>query len=62
MSEQCYANRSHRQKYKLGYGAEGAAKGKDVLPLDSSDNPAPDEKEESANQKPQQSKKRPNPY
>lgn len=27
-----YAHRKHRQKYKLGYGAEGAARGKNELP------------------------------
>lgn len=30
-----YAHRSHRQKYKLGYGAEGAARGKVHLGGDS---------------------------
>lgn len=27
-----YAHRKHREKYQLGYGAEGAARGKNELP------------------------------
>ena len=32
MSQDPYTHRKHREKYKLGYGAEGAASGKNELP------------------------------
>ena len=34
-----YAHRAHRQKYKLGYGAEGAARGKVHLGGDAGKDP-----------------------
>lgn len=50
-----YAHRSHRQKYKLGYGAEGAArKGESEMPHEA-------EEAKPALTKPK-SKKKPNPY
>lgn len=58
-----YAHRSHRQKCKQGYGIEGQNSCGMLMPVDATDNPKPVEKDpKSANQKPQQSKKRPNPY
>lgn len=34
-----YRNRAHRQKYKMGYGAEGASRGVKELPASSAVSP-----------------------
>lgn len=44
-----YAHRSHRQKYKLGYGAEGAARGKNELPGSDDESPKEESYEKADN-------------
>jgi hypothetical protein len=62
-----YKHREHRVKYQAGYGAEGAARGKEELPsetkgLSPREKSEKDEDKANKKQKLQYSKTRPNPY
>jgi len=67
MPQDPYAHRKHRVKYQLGYGAEGAARGKNELPSDVKDVSPKDESYKKADNKAHldgspKHKTRPNPY